>query len=212
MLPQPQQGRLGGVRMRARLCPQRFLFSLWILNQAFPLAPPVNTPQYQANEEHLLTVCCHANIDAFLKATFLALVASDFVYDAFSFIFAGIRWMKTFLNGSSKETLNKKDPKRTRFIFFETMTTLEFYVYLKWDQLFWPLAWPGASNFICTLKQRKVDASESRELREIFQVYSVYTVVAFTQGDEADGCLLLCFYTLSGITFISWGVIIMQQS
>lgn len=101
------------------------------LEPSLPPAPPVNTPQYQANEEHLLTVCCHANIDAFLKATFLALVASDFVYDAFSFIFAGIRWMKTFLNGSSKETLNKKDPKRTRFIFFETMTTLEFYVYLK---------------------------------------------------------------------------------
>jgi hypothetical protein len=76
-----------------------------------PKPLPLHTSQYHVNEEHVLTVCCHANIDAFLKATFLALVAGDFVYDALSFIFTGIRWMETFLNGSSKEALNEKDPR-----------------------------------------------------------------------------------------------------
>lgn len=94
----------------SRIYPQRFLLSLLMLNQNLPPTPaPVHTSQYQANEEQLLTVCCHANIDAFLKATFLALVTGDFVYDALPFIFTGVRWMETFLNGSSKETLNEKD-------------------------------------------------------------------------------------------------------
>lgn len=61
----------------------------------------------KANED-LLTICCHANIYALLKATLLALIPRDFVYDTFSFIFTGVGWMEIFLNGSSKETLHKK--------------------------------------------------------------------------------------------------------
>lgn len=68
-----------------------------VLLYQLPLGQPLAVIQHQ--------ICCHANIDAFLKATFLALISRDFVYDTFSFIFTGIGWMEIFLNGSSKETL-----------------------------------------------------------------------------------------------------------
>jgi hypothetical protein len=85
-------------------------FPAWlILNQTLPQSTLL---EYEANED-LLTICCHANIDAFLKATFLALISRDFVYNTFSFIFTGIRWMEIFLNGSSKETLHEKEKPKT---------------------------------------------------------------------------------------------------
>lgn len=40
-----------------------------------------------------LTVCCHANSNAFLEATFLALVAGDFVNDALSLVLASVCWV-----------------------------------------------------------------------------------------------------------------------
>lgn len=58
-----------------------------------------------------LTICCHANKDAFFEATFLALISCYFVYHTFSFIFTGIGWMEVFLNGSSKKSLSAKENK-----------------------------------------------------------------------------------------------------
>lgn len=60
-------------------------------------------------KRNLLTICCHANIDAFFEATFLTLVSCHFVYHTFSFIFTGIGWMEIFLNGSSKKSLSGKE-------------------------------------------------------------------------------------------------------
>lgn len=83
-----------------------------------PIFPPVNTLWLWSKGRRLLTICCHANVDAFFKATFLALISGDFVYDTFSFIFTGIGWMEIFLNGSSKETLCEKERPKTTVSYF----------------------------------------------------------------------------------------------
>lgn len=87
-----------------------------------PTFPPVNTPWIWSKGRRLLTICCHANVDAFFKATFLALISCNFVYDTFSFIFTGIGWMEIFLNGSSKETLHEKERPRTTISYFREIS------------------------------------------------------------------------------------------
>lgn len=79
-----------------------------------PPFSPVNTPWIGSKgSKLLLTICCHANVDAFFKATFLALISCNFVYDTLSFIFTGVGRMEIFLNGSSKETLHEKERPKT---------------------------------------------------------------------------------------------------
>ncbi len=56
-------------------------------------------------ESVLLTVCGHADSDAFLEATFLALVARDFVNGALGLILARVCRVQVLLNCASKKTL-----------------------------------------------------------------------------------------------------------
>lgn len=53
----------------------------------------------------LLTVCRHANSDAFLEATFLALVAGDFVNDTLALVLARVCRVQVLLNCASKKPL-----------------------------------------------------------------------------------------------------------
>lgn len=97
-------------------CPLSTAFLLSFLPGCCPWATlsPVATPWiWSKGSKLLLTICCHANVDAFFKATFLALISCNFVYDTLSFIFTGIGWMEIFLNGSSKETLHEKERPKT---------------------------------------------------------------------------------------------------
>lgn len=107
-----------GVRVpeRAGCLPPVQAFLLSFLPGCCPWATlsPVATPWiWSKGSKLLLTICCHANVDAFFKATFLALISCNFVYDTLSFIFTGIGWMEIFLNGSSKETLHEKERPKT---------------------------------------------------------------------------------------------------
>ena len=103
---------------RSSLCPHEPLFLFCPVDLLEPNLSPINTPWIRKRGKRLLTICCHANIDAFFKATFLALISRNFVYDTFSFIFTGIGWMEIFLNGSPKETLHEKERPKTTVSYF----------------------------------------------------------------------------------------------
>lgn len=55
---------------------------------------------------YILTICCHADLDALLEATLLALVPCDFVNDAFGLILARVRRVQVLLDGSPEEALS----------------------------------------------------------------------------------------------------------
>lgn len=54
--------------------------------------------------------------------------------------------METFLNGSSKETLSKKDPRKHSY--FLKLDDSGVSVYLRMRSTVLALAWAGASSFI----------------------------------------------------------------
>lgn len=69
-----------------------------------------------------LTIHCHPHVDAFLKATQLALVPGDLVDDAAAIVFTGVRWVEVLLDCAPEKSLKGKDDKmRMRWGLFQNL-------------------------------------------------------------------------------------------